>query len=68
MKTECPNKRKALREHRLDKFWSQAELAKQAGIGADTVNRLENGKQNPSFITIRKLAKALEVKPEEIEF
>ncbi|BAS31161.1 XRE family transcriptional regulator [Dehalococcoides mccartyi IBARAKI] len=52
----------------MDKFWSQAELAKQAGIGADTVNRLENGKQNPSFITIRKLAKALEVKPEEIEF
>ncbi|MBF4482324.1 helix-turn-helix transcriptional regulator [Dehalococcoides mccartyi] len=59
---------KTLRDHRLDKFWSQAELAKQAGIGADTVNRLENGKQNPSFITVRKLAMALDIKPEEIEF
>ncbi len=57
---------KTLRDHRLDKFWSQAELAKQAGIGADTVNRLENGKQNQSFITVRKLATALKVKPDEI--
>ncbi|WP_324665694.1 helix-turn-helix transcriptional regulator [Dehalococcoides mccartyi] len=68
MKTECQNKRKALREHRLDKFWSQAELAKQAGIGADTVNRLEAGKHKPNFVTVRKLAMALDIKPEEIEF
>ena len=53
---------------RLNLFISQAELGKRAGIAAETVNRLERGKRRPSFITIRKLAKALGVEPGEIEF
>jgi len=57
-----------LKELRLKLFVSQAELAKKAGIAAETVNRLERGKRKPSFITIRKLAKALEVEPGEIEY
>ena len=57
-----------LKELRLKLFISQAELAKRAGIAAETVNRLERGRRKPSFITIRKLAKALGVEPGEIEF
>jgi len=56
-----------LKELRLRLFISQAELAKRAGLAAETVNRLERGRR-PSFITIRKLAKALGVKPADIEF
>ena len=57
-----------LKELRLKLFVSQAELAEKAGIAAETVNRLERRKRKPSFITIRKLAKALGVEPGEIEF
>ena len=49
-------------------FITQTELAEAAGISLVTLNRLENGKQKPSFKTIRKLAKALGVEPGEIEF
>ena len=57
-----------LRELRLDKFLTQAELAKKAGISRDTVNQVENSRQKPSLLTIRKLAKVLGVEPGEIEF
>jgi len=49
-------------------FITQAELAESAGIALVTLNRLEKGKQKPSFKTIRKLAKALGVEPGDIEF
>jgi len=49
-------------------FLTQPELAAKAEISHITLNRLENGKQKPSFKTIRKLAKALGVEPGDIEF
>ena len=58
----------SLKELRLKQFVSQAELARKAGLATATVNRLENGRRKPSFITIRKLAKALGVEPGEIGF
>jgi len=57
-----------LRVIRERAFLTQAELAEAAGISLITLNRLENGKQKPSFKTIRKLAEALGVKPGDIEF
>ncbi len=57
-----------LKEFRLKLFISQADLADKAEIATETVNRLERGKREPSFKTIRKLAKALGVEPAEIEF
>ena len=56
---------KELRERR---FLSQAGLAQKTGLGRDTVNRLEAGKQKPTFQTIRKLAEVLGVTPREIDF
>ncbi len=56
-----------LRELREEKAYSQRELAARAGVGADTVYRLERSdkaKAHPR--TIRKLAEALGVEPREL--
>jgi transcriptional regulator with XRE-family HTH domain len=39
--------------------WSQAELARRAGVRTETVNRLEQGKHTPSLPTVDKLQRAL---------
>jgi len=59
---------KSLRVLRQRLFLTQPELAEKAGISHITLCRLENKRQKPSFKTIRKLAKALGVEPEEIKF
>lgn len=39
--------------------WSQAELARRAGVRLETVNRLERGKHAPSLATVTKIERAL---------
>ncbi len=39
--------------------WSQAEMARRAGVRAETVNRIERGKNTPDERTFAKLAGAL---------
>ena len=51
---------------RLDRFWTQAELARRAGITNVTVSRLELGQFPPSARTVRALAQALEVEPRDL--
>jgi transcriptional regulator with XRE-family HTH domain len=54
----------ALRERRM---WTQVRLAEEAGVSPTTVSGVENGKiSRPHFGTIRKLARALDVEPEEL--
>jgi transcriptional regulator with XRE-family HTH domain len=43
---------------RMEKGWSQAELAKQAGTKQANISRLESGLSNPSINFLQKLAKA----------
>jgi len=57
-----------VKQLRIKQFLSQEDLAKKSGMTVSTINRLENGKQKPRFATIRKLAKALNVKPENIKW
>ena len=38
---------------------SQAELARQAGIRPETLNRIERGRTSPDFATVRKLVVAM---------
>jgi transcriptional regulator with XRE-family HTH domain len=53
-----------LRETRM---WTQVRLAEEAGISPTTVSGIENGRiSRPHFGTMRKLAIALEVKPEDL--
>lgn len=40
--------------------WSQAELARRAGIRPETLNRIEQAKSSPSLSTFDKVHRALE--------
>jgi transcriptional regulator with XRE-family HTH domain len=55
-----------LRELRRRRVLTLEELAKKAGVGRNTVWRLEHGMMGAQPRTIRKLAKALDVEPEEL--
>ena len=45
---------------------SQRELAARAKLSVTTVNRIETGQRKPMPKTVRKLAEALGVTPEEL--
>ena len=55
-----------LRELRQKRVLTLQELGKRAGVAYNTVWRLENGKTGAQPRTVRKLAKALGVEPEEL--
>ncbi len=53
-----------IRERRM---WTQARLAEEAGVSPTTVSGIESGRiLRPHFGTLRKLARALGVEPEEL--
>jgi transcriptional regulator with XRE-family HTH domain len=53
-----------IRERRM---WTQLRLAEEAGVSPTTVSGIENGRiSRPHFGTLRKLARALGVEPEEL--
>lgn len=51
----------ALRAIRLDKRWSQDELAQRSGVSKSTIIRLEVRNGNANELTVAKLAAALGV-------
>ncbi len=55
-----------IRQVREQKVWGQAELARKAGVSANTLYRIETGRHAPRAVTIRKLAQALGVSPETL--
>jgi transcriptional regulator with XRE-family HTH domain len=55
-----------LKELRIERALTQEELGERAGIGKNTVNRLEQDKTDPRPSTLRKLAAALGVAPAEL--
>jgi transcriptional regulator with XRE-family HTH domain len=55
-----------LRKLRERKLMTQAELGDAADVSRDQVSRIERNEVDPRFSTIRKLAKALGVEPEEL--
>jgi transcriptional regulator with XRE-family HTH domain len=52
-----------LKDLRTEHALTQRELADKAGIGANTLNRIELNETEPHMSTIRKLAQALGVEP-----
>src|SRR5215212_919048 len=49
------------------RMWTQARLAREAGVSPTTVSGIETGKiGRPHFGTLEKLARALRVAPEEL--
>ena len=50
---------RALEKARLEKGWTQAELAEKAGTSQSAIHRIEKGGQNISLEMIKKLSEAL---------
>ncbi len=56
-----------IKEHRKRRGLTQIELAKISGVGRATIAALETGKRKRVHpATVRKLARALKVKPEDL--
>jgi transcriptional regulator with XRE-family HTH domain len=55
-----------LRELRHRRVLTLEELAEKAGVGRNTIWRLEHGVMGAQPRTIRKLAKALDIEPEDL--
>jgi len=55
-----------LRELRVARALSQEDLAARAGVAASTIVNLEQGKRGAQYVTLRKLAGALGIDPEEL--
>ena len=61
------NRMGGLRNLRHEKMLTQQDLAARAGLTITTISGIETGKFNPSFRTIRALAKALGYSPQELK-
>lgn len=58
---------KNLPKIRKDKSWSQEKLAQESGVSYNTLIKIErNGIKNPKIETVMKLAKALNVKVDDL--
>ena len=55
-----------LRQLREERALRQEDLAELAGVGKNTISRIERNRTEPHMSTVRKLADALEVDPREL--
>jgi transcriptional regulator with XRE-family HTH domain len=55
-----------LRDARVRRLLSIRQLAKLAGVSPNTIQLLESGQRRASYLTMRKVANALNVEPNEI--
>ncbi|MHB8511450.1 MAG: helix-turn-helix domain-containing protein [Actinomycetota bacterium] len=55
-----------LKRHRLEKSWTQLELALEAGVDDSLISYLERGERNATPVTIKRLARALSCDPLDI--
>ncbi|MCH9034289.1 MAG: helix-turn-helix transcriptional regulator [Planctomycetes bacterium] len=52
-----------VRRYRLERDWSQEQLAFEAGIHQTYLSGVENGTRNPTITVLKKLADTLRVPP-----
>lgn len=57
---------KPLRTWRAEQLLSTRRLAAEAGTSNKTIVQIENGRQTPTFATIAKISRVLEVEPREV--
>ncbi len=55
-----------LRANRLARCLTQKELAEAADVHHVEISRLENGRNNPTTTTLKKLSKALKLEPRDL--
>lgn len=52
-----------VRRYRLEKGWSQEELAFESGVHQTYLSGVETGTRNPTVTVVKKVADALGVRP-----
>ena len=52
---------KFFKKRRKEKGLTQIQVAQKAGVYVNTYAKIERGEQEPSFPTVKKLAKALDI-------
>lgn len=58
----------AIRKKRLEKGWTQLELAVKSGVPQPTISQIEMGNRKyPTHDNIRKIARALEIDMAELD-
>ncbi len=57
-----------LKQARLKKGWTQVELAKKAGMGANTYPKIERDVSKPAPESIKKLMKVLDIDPSKLPY
>jgi transcriptional regulator with XRE-family HTH domain len=60
------NSARKIKELRNRKGFSQEELSEKTGISLQTIQRIENGEEEPRGDSLKRLATVLEVSPDEI--
>ncbi|OGY66399.1 MAG: hypothetical protein A3A16_03460 [Candidatus Harrisonbacteria bacterium RIFCSPLOWO2_01_FULL_44_18] len=56
-----------IKKIRAEKGYSLEKIARLAGLSLNTIVKIENGvNQNPTFETLQKIAKALEIKMDDL--
>lgn len=58
--------RKTLAEWRKDRGYTQMRLASAIDVNLATISNLENGRNRPTFETVRKLAETLNILSDQI--
>jgi len=54
-------------QKRLERGWTQSELAKRSGVSQSTISQIESGERKyPRVHNIKKIAETLEVSIEEL--
>jgi DNA-binding XRE family transcriptional regulator len=57
---------KPLRTWRAEQLLSTRQLAHEAGTSNKTIVQIENGRQTPTFATMAKITRVLQVEPREV--
>ena len=56
----------SIKEERVARGWTQAELAERVGVSRKTINTVENGVFVPSVIVALKIASAFDLPAEKL--
>ena len=66
MKDDITQFSKKLREIRLKKKLSQGDISRILQVHRSYISGLERGMRNPSLLTVRKIAKALDINAKDL--
>ncbi len=57
----------SIRDYRQQRGWTQTDLSYHSRVSASEISKIESGRLKPSLGQIERIARALGVKPEQID-